>query len=135
MTTGTDARTNTASPLLAIGQIAVTARDLDRAVTFYRDALGLRFLFRAGERMAFFDCGGVRLMLGLPEPGEAAGRGSILYVRTDGIEGAHEALRSRGVRFEAEPHRVARLEDHELWLAFFRDSEDNLLAIMEEKPL
>lgn len=124
----------TASPLRSVGQIALTVHDLDRAVAFYRDALGLRFLFRAGERMAFFECGGTRIMLGLPESPGAEGGASILYFRTGGIEGAHEVLRSRGVRFEAEPHRVARLEDHELWMGFFRDSEENLLAIMEEKP-
>jgi methylmalonyl-CoA/ethylmalonyl-CoA epimerase len=121
--------------LSQIGQIAVTVQDPARATAFYRDVLGMRFLFGAGT-MAFFDCGGVRLMLGTSEGAGSAGRdpkGSILYYRVGDIEAAHAALAARGVRFEQAPHLVARMPDHELWLAFLYDSEDNLLALMAEK--
>lgn len=114
-----------------IGQIAITVKDLDRAVAFYRDSLGLKFLFQPGN-LAFFDCGGIRLMLSPPEkPSELYS--SILYLRVDDIESAHRELASRGVRFEREPHLIARMETHDLWMAFFRDSEDNVLALMSEK--
>jgi methylmalonyl-CoA/ethylmalonyl-CoA epimerase len=115
-----------------IGQIAVNVHDLERATAFYRDTLGLRFLF-AIPRAAFFDCGGVRLMLGTPETPELDHPASILYYRVDDIRAAHEALARKGVRFEDEPHLIARMPDHELWMVFFRDSEENLVALMEER--
>lgn len=114
-----------------IGQVAVTARDLDRAVAFYRDTLGMAFLFRA-DSMAFFRCGDVRIMLGEPEGGETDHPASILYYAVEDIDAAHRALESRGVGFEGEPHLVAELGGTELWMAFFRDSEENLLALMSE---
>ena len=114
-----------------IGQIAITVKDLDRAVGFYRDALGLKFLFQPGN-LAFFDCGGIRLMLTPPEkPTELYS--SILYLRVDDIESAHQELASRGVAFEATPHLIARMDTYDLWMAFFRDTESNLLALMCEK--
>ena len=118
-----------------IGQIAMTVGDLPRAVAFYRDVLGLRFLFEAPPAMAFFDCGGVRLMLSLPEPdGAHAGHefAAILYYAVDDIQQAARTLEGRGVRFEQPPHIVARLPHADLWMAFLRDSEGNLLAIMRE---
>lgn len=121
------------SPSLgAIGQIAVNVRDLERAVGFYRDTLGLPFLMEA-PGMAFFDCGGTRLMLGLPESDEYDHPASILYFRIADIETAHRELAGRGVEFRREPFLVARMPDHELWMAFFRDSEGNTMALMEEK--
>ncbi|OLD64757.1 MAG: glyoxalase [Acidobacteria bacterium 13_1_40CM_2_68_5] len=114
-----------------IGQIAVNVKDLDRATAFYRDALGMRPLFQA-PRLAFFDCGGIRLMLSLPEKPEFDHPGSILYYKVDDIKAAHTALRGRGVPFEGEPHVVAQLPAHDLWMAFCRDSEGNLLALMSE---
>jgi methylmalonyl-CoA/ethylmalonyl-CoA epimerase len=117
-----------------IGQIAMTVGDLPRAVAFYRDVLGMRFLFEAPPAMAFFDCGGVRLMLSLPEPaGAAAGEqcASILYYTVDDIQQA-AALEARGVLFEAPPHIVARLPHADLWMAFLRDPDRHLLAIMSE---
>lgn len=114
-----------------IGQIAVTVHDLDRAIAFYRDTLELPFLFQAPPAMAFFGCGGVRLMLTLPES-DGADHASILYYRVAEIRAAFETLSGRGVRFEAEPHAVAELEDHTLWLAFLRDPDANLLALMSE---
>ena len=119
--------------LTQIGQISVTIHDLARAVAFYRDTLGMKHLFSAGT-MAFFDCGGVRLMLALPEKPEFDHPSSILYFKVDAIEAAAETLAARGVTFEARPHLVAQLPTHDLWLGFFRDSEDNLLALMCEKP-
>ena len=117
--------------LYEIGQIALTFKDLDRAVEFYRDVLGLPYLFSA-PGMAFFQCGNVRLMLGTPERPELDHAASILYYKVDDIGAAHETLVARGVEFESEPSLVHRAEDHDLWLAFFRDHEHNLLAIMSE---
>jgi len=114
-----------------IGQIAVNVKDLDRATAFYRDVLGMRPLFQA-PKLAFFDCGGIRLMLSLPEKPEFDHPGSILYYKVDDIKAAHTALRGRGVPFEGEPHVVAQLPAHDLWMAFCRDSEGNLLALMSE---
>ena len=115
-----------------IGQIAVVVQDLDRAVAFYRDTLGLRFLFQAPPKLAFFDCGGVRLMLDVPEEAEFKHPASILYYKVDDIQGTWATLRDRGVDFRDEPHLVARMPDHELWMAFFRDTEGNTLALMSE---
>ena len=120
-----------------IGQIAMTVGDLPRAVAFYRDVLGMRFLFEAPPAMAFFDCGGVRLMLSLPEQaGADPGRqfASIIYYAVDDIQAAAAALEARGVLFEAAPHIVARLPHADLWMAFLRDPDRNLLAIMSEVP-
>lgn len=118
-----------------IAQISMTARDLPRAVAFYRDALGLRFLFEAPPKMAFFDCGGVRLLLGVPEDAEFDHPGSILYFKVDDIRATHAIFEERGVTFRAAPHLVARMPDHELWMAFFQDSEGNTLALMSEVAL
>jgi methylmalonyl-CoA/ethylmalonyl-CoA epimerase len=113
-----------------IGQIAVVVRDVERAVRFYRDTLGLRLLFQAPPGLAFFDCGGVRLMLSLREGTDAAT--SIIYYTVDDIQRAHAVLVARGVRFVGQPHLVARMPDHDLWLAECHDSEDNVLALMCE---
>ena len=129
-------QTTTSSPsglaAATIGQIAVNIHDLDRAVAFYRDALGMRLLFQVPPKMAFFDCGGVRLMLSLPEEPEYDHPGSILYFKVEDIQGTHQTLRDRGVELRSDPHLVARMPDHELWMAFFRDSEGNTLALMSE---
>jgi predicted enzyme related to lactoylglutathione lyase len=114
-----------------IGQIAVNAHDLPRAVAFYRDTLGMRLLFEVPQ-MAFFDCAGVRLMLGLPSAPAFDHPASIIYYRVDDIQVAHRTLVERGVTFTEPPHIAARLPDHELWLAFFRDPEKNVLALMSE---
>lgn len=112
-------------------QIAITCKDVERATAFYRDALGLPFLFSAPPGLSFFDCGGVRLMLSKAE-GEAAGT-SALYYLVDDIEATRDSLAAKGVTFVGEPHMIARMPDHELWLAEFRDSENNVMALMEEK--
>lgn len=114
-----------------IGQIAVPVHDLARAVEFYRGTLGLSLLFQV-PKMAFFDCGGVRLMLSTPEREEFDHPASIIYYRVADIAGAYGVLSERGVHFETAPHKVADLGTHELWLAFFRDPDDNLLALMSE---
>jgi len=117
--------------LSQIGQIAVNVKDLDRAVAFYRDALGMRPLFQV-PKLAFFDCGGIRLMLSLPETPEFDHAASVIYYKVDDIRTAHAALRGRGVSFDGEPHVVARLPAHDLWMAFCRDPEGNVLALMSE---
>jgi len=116
----------------AIGQIALRAHDLDRAVAFYRDTLGMRFLFTAPPGLAFFDCGGIRLMLSRPEQPELDHPGSVIYYKVPDIQHARDTLVGRGVAFESEPHLIARLPDHDLWMGFFRDSEGNPLALMSE---
>jgi len=120
-----------------IGQIAFTVSDLPRAVAFYRDVLGLRFLFEAPPNLAFFDCGGTRLMLTPPEAeGPVAGQqfNSILYYDVADIQGAARALGDRGVTFDQPPHVVARLATADLWLASFRDPDGHALALMSEVP-
>ena len=124
--------TTGAPGLSRIGQIALTVRELDRAVAFYRDVLRVPFLFRA-PNLAFFDCAGTRLMLSEPESeGAAAGHASVLYFAVPDLSAAYDDLRARGVRFRDAPHLIARMPDHELWMAFFADSEDNTLALMCE---
>ena len=107
-----------------LGQVALPAHDLDRAVAFYRDTLAMPFLFQT-PALAFFDCDGVRLMVSLPERPDAPPTGSILYFRV-------ADLRSRSVSFIDEPHLIATMPDHELWMAFFTDSEGNTLGLMSE---
>jgi methylmalonyl-CoA/ethylmalonyl-CoA epimerase len=114
-----------------IRQIAVVCQDVARARAFYKDTLRLPHLFDAGPSLSFFDCGGVRLMLSAPEA-EVRGTPAI-YFLVSGIDETAEALTRRGVTFLRGPHVIARMPDHELWLAEFRDSEGNLLALMEER--
>ncbi len=115
-----------------IGQIGMTVTDLDRSIAFYRDVLGLKFLFRA-PNLAFFDCAGIRLMLGLPEANGEAFH-PILYFRVEDIQKAAEELTRRGVSFEAKPALVARMEKHDFWLAAFRDPDRNVIELMSEVP-
>ena len=115
-----------------IGQIAINAHDVERAAAFYQDTLGLKLLFRAGPGLAFFDCGGVRLMLTKPEKPEFDHPSSILYFAVPDIQAAYAAMKEKAVKFEDEPHMIARMPDHDLWMAFFRDSEGNLLGLMSE---
>jgi methylmalonyl-CoA/ethylmalonyl-CoA epimerase len=119
--------------LNTIGQIATAVKDLERAVSFYRDKLGMRFLFQVPPGLAFFDCGGIRLMIEVPPDEEFDHPGSILYFKVDDIDGAYADLKGRGVDFRDAPHLIAKLPDHELWMAFFRDGEGNTLALMHEK--
>src|SRR5262245_66574180 len=115
--------------LSQIGQIAINAKDVRRATAFYRDVLGMKFLFEASN-LVFFDCGGVRLMLGLPEKPEFDHPGSVLYFKVENIQSAHRTLSDRGVNFVDEPHIIARMQDHDLWMTFFYDSENNLFLFI-----
>src|SRR5438270_7292537 len=117
-----------------IGQISVNVHDLERATAFYKDVLGVKHLFSFPPKMAFFDCDGIRLMLAIPERPDLDHPSSILYFKVDDIEAAYEALVSRKVHFETKPMLVAPMATHDLWLAEFRDSENNVLALMFEKP-
>lgn len=118
-----------------IGQIHVSVTDVDRSVAFYRDVLGIPFLFRVpGRPMAFFDCDGVRLYVGVPESDAFRAR-VVLYFTVEDIAEAHRVLVERGVSFLDEPHVVARMEDSELHMAFFADPDGNNLALMAETPL
>jgi methylmalonyl-CoA/ethylmalonyl-CoA epimerase len=123
----------TALSIQGIRQIAINVHDPDRAVAFYRDVLGLKLLFRAGH-LAFFDCGGIRLMLSPPEKPEFDHPSSILYFKVEDIGAAHARLKEQNVKTEGEPNLVARMPDHDLWLAAFRDSEGNLMCLMAEVP-
>src|SRR5436190_17768120 len=118
----TSDRAPTGPGLRRIGQIAVPIRDLDRAVAFYRDVLGLRLLFQAPPGLAFFDCGGVRLMLSIPEGPESAHGSSAIYYLVDDIQVAWAAVTARGAQPATagapEPHLIARMPDHDLWMAF-----------------
>ncbi len=114
-----------------IHQISMRAHNIERAVRFYRDALGLPLLFTAPPGLAFFNCGGVRLMLSPPEP-EFDHPGSVLYFYVDNIAESHRQLASRGVTFRSAPHKIATLADREVWLADFDDTEGNVLALMSE---
>jgi len=115
----------------AIGQIAINVKDVQRAIGFYRDVLGMRFLFEV-PKMAFFDCGGIRLMLGLAEDERFDHPASIIYYDVQDIQAKAAELQSRGVTFESEPHEVADLGDRVLWLGFFGDTEGNVLGLMSE---
>jgi methylmalonyl-CoA/ethylmalonyl-CoA epimerase len=113
-----------------IGQIALTVKDLARAKNFYQNTLGMKFLFDAGT-MAFFQCGAIRLLIGLSDDAAPVG-GTILYFRVSDLHEVHDVLGSKGVVFVQPPHLVARMPDHELWIAFLKDTEGNTLGLMSE---
>ena len=116
-----------------IGQIAITVADTDRAERFYEQALGFRKLYRFGD-LVFFDCAGVRLMIGKSNDPAEVGRVSTLYFRCADLHLAVAELTGRGVPFVDAPHRIAEMEDHDLWMAFFRDPDGHLMALMQEAP-
>ncbi len=117
--------------LSSIGQIAIIVHNLEKAVAYYRETLGMKFLFEA-QKMAFFDCDGVRLMMGLPENPEFDHPSSIIYFKVQNLQLTYETLLKRGVNFVAKPHLVAPMHDHDLWMAFFKDPDNNFLALMSE---
>jgi methylmalonyl-CoA/ethylmalonyl-CoA epimerase len=119
------------SRISGILQIAVPVQDIARATAFYRDTLELKFLFEF-PNMAFFDCGGVRLYLSVQGAGPDSAN-PYLYLRTPDIAQQSEILKQRGVTIHQEPHVIARMPDHDLWLMWIKDSEGNLLGIMEER--
>jgi methylmalonyl-CoA/ethylmalonyl-CoA epimerase len=113
-----------------VGQIAITVRDLERAKAFYRDTLGMKFLFDAGH-LCFLQCGDIRFMIGTSE--EAVGSsGTMVYFKVDDLERTHAVLTERGVKFHQEPHLVAKMPDHDLWMAFLKDPDENMLGVMCE---
>jgi catechol 2,3-dioxygenase-like lactoylglutathione lyase family enzyme len=122
-----------ASPgLREIGQIAVTVKDLTRAIDFYRNTLQLPFLFEAPPSLAFFDCGGVRLMLTTAEKAEFDHPASVIYYRVTNIQESVAMLKARGVEFDSDAHLIATMPHYDLWMAFLRDPERNLLGLMCE---
>ena len=125
--------TTTTTPIRRLAQVSVNAHELERAKAFYRDRLGLRHLFSA-PAMEFFDLDGLRVMVALPERAEFDHPSSILYLDVADIGAAHRELADRGVGFEREPFLVAKLATTDLWMAFFRDSEGNFLALQSEIP-
>ena len=124
--------TATGIGITRLGQIAINTKDVERAAAFYEEKLGLKLLFKAPPGLAFFDCGGVRLMLERPEKPEFDHPSSVLYFAVSDIQAAYGKLNGSGVRFEDEPHLIARMPAHDLWMTFFRDSEGNLLSLMSE---
>ena len=121
--------------LSTIGQIAVNAHDIERAVAFYRDKLGMKHLFTVPPKMAFFDCSGIMLMLSLPEKPEFDHPGSIIYFNVDDIQQAAKTLSDRGVHFAEQPTFVASMGTYDLWMAFFSDGEWNTHAITSQVPI
>ena len=117
----------------SIGQIAITVSDVAVATTFYRDVLGLTFLFEAGPNLAFLDAGGVRIMLSTPQGHGAPGANSVLYFRVNDIVQSYADIVARGATAEREPGLTARMPDHELWIGFVRDPDGNLVGLMEER--
>ena len=116
--------------LKKIGQIAVTVDDLARAKDFYENTLGMKFLFEAGH-LVFFKCGDIRLMLTTPEKPEPRG-GTIVYYKVGDIDATYSALKQRGVVFIDEPHLIAKMPDHDLWMVFLKDPDGNIIGIMSE---
>lgn len=124
--------TATGVGITRLGQVAINAKDVERAATFYEQKLGLKLLFKAPPGLAFFDCGGLRLMLERAAKPEFDHPSSVLYFAVPDIQVAYGRLKENGVHFEDEPHMIARMASHDLWMTFFRDSEANLLALMSE---
>ena len=119
---------------MELAQVTNVVHDIDRAVKFHRDTLGLPLLFQAPPSLAFFQIGSVRLMLSPPENAEQDHPGSVLYLKVKDIEAIHRSLVGRGVKFVDKPHRVHEAADYDLWMAFFHDPDNNPMALMEEKP-
>ena len=116
-----------------IGQIAVTVSDVGTALAFYRDVLGLEFMFQPGENLAFVAAGSIRIMLTTPQGSGEVGANSIIYFKVSDIENAHAAMLERGAVNERAPQLTAKMPDHELWIGFLRDPDGNLVGLMEER--
>jgi len=122
---------STLSAVSRLGQISLTVTNLERSKEFYRDRVGLPLLFEV-PNLAFFDCGGVRVMMTLPE-GDDPPSNSVLYFLVPDIDAKYGEMKANGVEFVRDPHLLAKMPDHELWMAFFRDPDQNLMALMSEK--
>ena len=116
-----------------IGQIAITVSDVSQALVFYRDVLGLEFLFSPAPTLAFLRAGSVRVMLSTPQGAGAVGANSVLYFKVNEIENVFTAIVERGAQVEREPQLAAQMPDHALWIGFVRDPDGNLVGLMEEK--
>ena len=116
-----------------VRQIAIVVSDVAVAVSYYRDVLGLKFLFSAGPNLAFLSDGEIRIMLSTPQGAGAVGQYSVIYFQMDDIESAFDAITSRGSALEQAPHLVAKMSDHDLWIGFVRDPDGNLIGLMEER--
>ena len=121
-----------ATGLTEIGQIAITVGDVAKATAFYRDVLGLKFLFPAGPSMAFFAAGSVRIMLTTPQGAGTVGKNSILYFKVADIAATHAAIVARGAEAASQPRMIAKMPDYELWMAAVRDLEGNVIELMSE---
>ena len=124
---------NSSPALSEIGQIAITVADVSTSLPFYRDILGLKFLFSPSPNLAFLSAGSVRIMLSTPQGAGAVGHNSILYFKITDIVAAHATFVERGAKNERAPALAAKMPDHELWLGFLRDPDGNLIGLMEEK--
>lgn len=124
---------STKHKLSDIRQIAITVSDVGTALPFYRDVLGLTFLFSPAPTLAFLSAGSVRIMLSTPQGAGTVGHNSILYFKVTDIAATHAAIVARGARNERAPQLTAKMPDHELWSAFVRDPDGNLIGLMEEK--
>jgi len=118
-----------------VTQLLIPIDDFERGVTFYRDVLGLTLLFAAPPQMAFFQCGAVRLLVGVTPAGQNVQRGSQIYFGVKDIQSVYSSLSAKGVQFKAPPHAVSRSATSEVWLAEFVDADGNQLALMSEAPL
>lgn len=116
-----------------IGQIAITVSDVSQALVFYRDVLGLEFLFSPAPALAFLRAGSVRIMLSTPQGAGAVGANSVLYFEVNEIENVFTAIAERGAQVERPPQLAAQMPDHALWIGFVRDPDGNLVGLMEEK--
>ena len=122
-----------AGELIGIMQLGIPVKDTERATAFYRDKLGFRLLMN-GPNMAFFDCGGIRIYLDANPGMVEVGKNSMIYFRTGNVERTHSAFQERGATIHQSPHIIASLPDRDVWLMWVRDSEQNLLGVMEERP-
>lgn len=116
-----------------VRQVALSVRDVDKAKGFYVGILGLTHLFDAGPELSFLDAGGLRIMLAPPEGGADAGKNSTLYYQVDDLDKAHAGAVSQGAEKVDDPHLIANMPDHELWMAFLRDPDGNLVGLLEER--
>lgn len=119
------------NPIQKIGQIGIPVTDLERAIPFYQEQLGLPILFNT-DTMAFFDCNGVRLLLSIPENEQFAHPSSAIYFQVERIKDKYRELLAKGVSFLDEPHIVAKIGQTETWMTVFKDTEDNTLAFISE---
>ena len=121
--------------ITGLGQLAITVSDVGRALSFYRDTLGLQFLFAPSHNLAFLACGTTRIMLSTPQGHGQAGKNSVPYFKVSGLEDFFAGAVNRGAMVERQPQLTARMPDHELWIGFLKDPDGNLVGLMEEKAL